>query len=264
MDSYIVFDPLTRTTIHSCESLQDARDYQTKIWNSTLTKYNTMPTLFFWNYFRPTIKYEHEVVDDGHDLLIPQTSSLITIYPYGSRIYGTLHKNSDYDFIVIMNDPPISEWTYEIININYYSPTQFQEAIDNHEIWALECLSTEPILSPLPDYNWKFILDLKKLRMSISKKSDESFHKGKQKLIKPYDNVEGELMRGKKSLFHSFRILMFGIQLAKHNKIVNFSEANDIFHEIMNINSDTWADYEYLKPKYNQLASQFRLLAPKI
>lgn len=263
MDLYIIFDPLTNSTLSSFGTFDEAKAYQLVTWYSTLSKYKSMPVQSFWNYFRLVIKHNDNIVDDGKDLQVPESSPVIAIYKYGSRIYGTLHKDSDYDYNIVMDNPPIPDWVHNMININYYSPRQFQEAIENHEIWAIECISTGPILAPGPQYDWHLVLDLSKLRVSISKGSDNAFHKGKQKLVKPFDHQDGELMRGKKSLFHAFRILKYGIQIVRNNKVVDFGEANDIFNEIMKINSDKWSDYEYLKKRYNTLASEFRQLAPK-
>lgn len=29
-------------------------------------------------------------------------ANVVCVYPYGSRVYGNYHKNSDYDFIIIV------------------------------------------------------------------------------------------------------------------------------------------------------------------
>jgi hypothetical protein len=49
-----------------------------------------------------------------------------------------------------------------------------------------------------------------------------------------------DIDRGTKSIFHSLRILMFGIQIIEYNKIVDFSEANAYWKEISQIEEFKW------------------------
>lgn len=70
---------------------------------------------------------------------------------------------------------------------------------------------------------------------------------------------------GFKSLFHSLRIINFGIQLCKNNEI-DFESQKELWNEIYE-EYIYKKDWEYLKnkykPIYNSLMSEFRLLAPK-
>ena len=82
-----------------------------------------------------------------------------------------------------------------------------------------------------------------------------------KKLTVPKDY---DLNIGKKSLFHAFRIISFGIQIAEEERIFNYSECNDLFNEIMSAYNNWDSLFEIYKPRYNELCSNFRLLAPKI
>jgi hypothetical protein len=64
---------------------------------------------------------------------------------------------------------------------------------------------------------------------------------------------QGDYYIGVKSLFHSLRIPMFGIQIAKTGKIYDFSEANFIYDKIF---SKEWT--------WEELDSEFRILRNKI
>ena len=55
--------------------------------------------------------------------------------------------------------------------------------------------------------------------------------------------------RGKKSLFHAIRIVMFGIQISKYGKIVDYSAANHIWEEINNNESTNWLEDYHSKYK---------------
>ena len=192
---------------------------------------------------------------------------LVAVYPYGSRVYGTARKNSDYDFIVVTPKKTNEQYSDKLININFYTPLEHQHRLNEHEISALECyfLPQESVLfdsshplNRIGDY-FTFKLDVSKLRHSLAAKSSNSWVKAKKKLTveKDYD-----LDLGRKSLFHSMRIIDYGIQIATYNTIVDYGSCNDLFHEIMNCY--TWTDmFDQYKERYNQMCSEFRVVAPK-
>lgn len=187
------------------------------------------------------------------------------LYPYGSRVYGTNHPGSDWDYVGVKLSVGFSEIEQGVINVKLMDPEHFQELLDQHNVSALECyfLPREFVLK-IPDDAWNFKLSLSQLRNSFSEKASKSFVKAKKKFVSPYDWAKDERDRGKKSLFHSLRILNFGIQIAEQGKIVDYGAANEIFEEIVSNPSSDWEDYQKRwKPVFNQMATQFRALAPK-
>ena len=185
---------------------------------------------------------------------------VLNVYQYGSRVYGTNRSNSDWDFIIVLNNKIRDQFSDNQINVTFYTPLEFNEKVVNHEISVLECIF-------LPDYMvWKeqmrfqFKLDLVKLRHSLSAKSSNSWVKAKKKLTIPADY---DLNIGKKSLFHSMRIIHFGIQIATAGSITKYNECNDLFNEIMNTYNDWDSLFDNYKERYNNLMSEFRKVAPK-
>ncbi len=193
-------------------------------------------------------------------------ANVVCIYPYGSRVYGNFHKNSDYDFIVIVKSKTSDQFSDNYININYYTVEEHQQRLDDHEISALECyflpqktLDNISYLFEKPYPKFRFVLDLSKLRHSLSAKSSNSWVKCKKKLTIP---VDFDLNIGRKSMFHSFRIIEFGIQIATHGKIVDYASCNDLYKEIMNYYE--WDElFNVFKLRYNALLTEFRKLAVK-
>jgi len=193
---------------------------------------------------------------------------LWAVYPYGSHVYGTSREDSDHDVVVVLREKiqshdsfdlkdPISGvvWSYKT-----HDRETFQEAIDRHEVYALECLSLpgdKIILAPIQP--WTFKLNFQRLRESFSSKISWDQVRAKKKFA-----VERDFHRGKKSLFHAIRILQFGIQIAASGgKVTNFQEANDYWMEIWTNPSQVWEDYDRVyRPIMNKLASDFKLLAP--
>lgn len=186
---------------------------------------------------------------------------LVAVYPYGSRVYGNFRKNSDFDFIIITRKKTTEQFSDRIININFYTPEEHQKRLDEHEISALECyfLPKHMVVLETQMSLFNFKLDLTKLRHALSAKSSNSWAKAHKKLTieKDYD-----LDLGRKSLFHSIRIIDYGIQIATHGKIVDYGSCNKLFEDIMNCY--TWADmFDEYKQYYNKICSEFRVVAPK-
>lgn len=180
-------------------------------------------------------------------------------FKYGSRVYGTEASNSDYDYLVVIPEGQGWQTGHEIrqndLNITLYTHRDWQEQLNLHKIHTLETYFSDEVCRN----NFRFKLDKVILRHELSEKSKHSFVKAKKKI-----EVEKDFFVGWKSLFHSLRILMFGIQIARDGKISNFGEANGLWTEIRDAQQYNWAYFkERYQPIHNQLASEFRLLAPK-
>lgn len=188
-----------------------------------------------------------------------QDSNILNAFMYGSRVYGTNHQDSDYDFICVLEhkeqDNPLAQFG----DVTNYSVDEFQELVNQHEISVLECLflPTEFVLKQ--NQTFSFSLNKSKLRESISAKSSNSWVKCKKKFLVEEDYNP---YVGKKSAWHSLRILDFGKQIADHQKIIDFSTSNHFLLDIMQMNSWEELNDKY-KPIYNGVASSFKQSAPK-
>lgn len=180
-------------------------------------------------------------------------------FKFGSRVYGTADDKSDVDYIAI--GATIDQETSATIlggkiDVHYLTNNTFQQMLDEHHIQALEIWFYSDNQKYLTNFNFK--LDLSKLRESISKTSSNSWVKCKKKL------KDGEFYIGQKSLFHSLRILMFGISIAKTGRIENYSCANMIYKDVVLGNKTNWTEIKTkYKPIYNNLKSEFKKWAPK-
>lgn len=189
---------------------------------------------------------------------------ILSIFPYGSRVYGTFSDKSDYDYIAVFRDGTVKdEFALEKgkFNIHTYNESSFVKLIEKHNIFALECISLPEELNICNRKKFNFKLNIQTLRSSISEKSSHSWVKAKKKFEVEADK---NIYIAKKSLFHSFRIIDFGKQIAKDGKITNYSSMNDLWFDILNNSSEDWKDYfELYKAKHNEMLSEFRELAPK-
>lgn len=178
---------------------------------------------------------------------------ILKVYQYGSIVYGCHTSKSDTDFIVVVDSDEDLYYSVREDESDYtvYSKSAFIEKIREHHISALECIFQTPD-DPFLKY---FKYDSEKLRRNISAISSNSFVKCKKKLR------DGEEYIGKKSVFHSLRILMFGIQIAINKKIVDYSEANELLPTIMAMKD--WEEIKFVcKPIFNELKTDFKIVAP--
>lgn len=167
------------------------------------------------------------------------------VYMYGSRVYGTCHEKSDYDFIVVASSlVESSESRIGDYNIHIHTPDKFRRDLFDFDMHNLECIYA-PDFARLQekvkydDANFKIkgtALEYKAMSQSFN-----SFHKAKIKMD------SGDTVIAKKSLFHSFRILDYAKQILEVGKIDNFSSVNHIWS---NIQTDTSSDWSYYKDKY--------------
>ena len=198
---------------------------------------------------------------------------------YGSTVYGTRTERSDIDIIAISESeedlytiyqskdyPELSDYSRDV-DLHIISTKTFQELLEKHDIMALE---TYYQMHEDDKELFEFTLDLDKLRRKVSAVVNNSWSKARKKLDIPEEDDYIAL----KSLFHSIRILSYGIDLARDGKI----DFKNILIDGDKIScSSFWKQlqYEYSQgfrwkefkaeytPLQNSNATIFRLLAPK-
>jgi predicted nucleotidyltransferase len=192
-------------------------------------------------------------------------NKVVGVYPYGSILYGTVGEKSDLDLVVIVdmikND--YLQYESEDLDIHFMSEKHYKNKLLEHDIMALECFYNP---SPYLEYPVQFKFDKPTLRKRISAICNNSWAKAGKKLNLP----EEDDYIGLKSLFHSFRILSYGIDIARENKIdftkVGNTSAVDFWNEIIGYYKQgfKWDDFKQMyKKEHNVMATEFRELAPK-
>lgn len=193
------------------------------------------------------------------------SNKIVGIYPYGSILYGTANEKSDLDLVVIvdMSEEDYLQYESQEYDIHYMSINHYKKKLEEHDIMALECFYNN---NPILKYSVDFELNKPQLRKKISAICNNSWAKAGKKL----ELVDEDDYIGLKSLFHSFRILSFGINLASKNEI-NYTKIGDIdaldfWNEILNYYAEgyRWEEFKLkYKQQHNNMATKFRELAPK-
>ena len=197
----------------------------------------------------------------------------------GSHLFETNDEQSDIDVGCIVDDNyDLSNCTHTTetgfenrlycesyekdgvgVDVQYVRESDFIDMIKEHRIFALEALFQEPCAG----YLKHFELDKWKLRQEFSGVSSNSWVKAKKKMT-----VEKDLdMRcGAKSLFHSIRIPMFAVQIAKHGKITQYNCGVMLHKEIMKDlkNGFGWEDFnKKYKPLWKEWHHAMVEVCPK-
>lgn len=199
----------------------------------------------------------HEIIDRTINLPAVDKSNIVAMYRYGSRVYGTNTPASDHDIIVVHKGKTDSE---EIrrgdLNVHIYEYWHWLSLLDDHKVFALECqfLPREFVL--IENEAFKFQLVKEKIRREFAAKASNSWVKCKKKL------ADGEILIGRKSLFHSLRIINFAIQIAELGKIEKYDAENDTFYEIMAMIPEWGVLKDRFQPVYNSQSSRLRALIP--
>jgi len=180
------------------------------------------------------------------------------IYVFGSQVYGTTTHNSDWDFIMVANTPNTNQ---EIrsgdFNIHVMTEDQFLKNLKDHHSSSVEAFFTPKEFRLQEDVKFDWKPNIPSLRHSFSHISSNSWIKCKKKM------EQGDYYIGVKSLFHSLRIPIFGIQIAKTESIYDFSEANYIHDKIFS-KEWTWNELDLkFRPLRNSILTDFRNVTTK-
>lgn len=189
-------------------------------------------------------------------------NNILNIYLHGSQVYGTATEKSDYDYIVILEDntPEPNLITYfpnQKVELIFYSKSEWVRRAQENDCDFLECYFLPEDKKIKETFIPEFKLVKEKIRSNFSAKASNSWVKCKKKLTveKDYNPYIG-----KKSLWHSLRLIRFGIQILKYGKITDYSELNYLYKEIAFNESNDWEYYKSkYQPLYNSYKTEFRL-----
>jgi len=178
------------------------------------------------------------------------------VYIFGSHCYCVNSEKSDYDILIIAKTPyPEKEIVVDNFNIHILSMDRMLEGLKQHNIGRIECILSPFILKE--EVKIPLQIKIPGLRHAISHTCSNSWVKSKKKL------EQGDYYIGIKSLFHSLRIAMFGIQLIEHGKIVDWKCANYIWDKLQS-KQWTWEELnEEFRAERNKIMTDFRQITEK-
>ena len=196
--------------------------------------------------------------------------SSINIYEWGSRVYQTATEFYDWDYIaVVPDDFPKEPDQYEFGNHTYNieHESEWISKLQRNSVEALECLSLSPKFIVKKTKSYPFTFNPDGAHAAISERASIAWVKGKKKLTIEKDF---DWRGGKKSIWHSLRLYLFGCQLAQGGIIWDYTIANKYYNDIViTKHGETGQEeWEYLKKTYhtlnNNLHSQMKAEFEKV
>ena len=154
----------------------------------------------------------------------------------------------------------------DLLGKHVFTVSQFQSLLDNMDIQMLECYFLSDNFKLKEKHKFTLSINKFKLRTSISTITSNSWVKGKKKLIVMEDY---DLRLALKSIFHSFRILDYGIQIASEGEIIQYDSMNYVLNDLWKLSKDyNYSElWQKINTKYNplfkQMSSRFKELCPK-
>lgn len=187
-------------------------------------------------------------------------TNLVKLRPFGSWVYGSNSEDSDRDYIAVVENYPEygSKYVSKHLDIDFFTVSEWEMMINNYDVRAMEVCFAEN--NPIE------ITDRALFRKSFSTIFNGSWVKGKKKLTtsdyEPYLAI--------KSVFHSLRILDFGLQILRDREIGDFSSMNYVLDDLKKMakqyhRAELW---EKIEDKYLKVFKDKKLLynelAPKV
>ena len=170
-----------------------------------------------------------------------QDSDVLNVYLVGSHMWGTCHKNSDWDLVIILRHlataKPVN--THKA-NIEAFilSEEQFMQLLKEQSMQVLivlwlpqECVLVEKLNSKA-----SFDFDREALARSLDHSRERDLRIAEKHFRK------GDTSRAKKVLLHCVRYLELGAQLRENGMITDYATASSHQAVVLGNCAETWAD----------------------
>ena len=180
---------------------------------------------------------------------------------FGSQIYGTKTPNSDWDiYCVVEQDSHNSSVLFDIhdtelkIDLTIRSIDLFLKDIKSGQPLSIEVLLTpekyqliqcDQISQIGNTINFNNPEMKKQIRHGFSEKASWSEVRARKKL------KDGEVLCALKSLYHSHRILCFGIQIGTYGTIIDWEQGKEYLKELLSLDPNNLDD-QYMRQSYKK------------
>src|SRR5436853_1935326 len=149
-------------------------------------------------------------------------NDILNVYIAGSRLYGNITNQSDYDYVVIVNNYTYpNNYNHNIrhgdVDLTVISVEDMNKSLKEHNLQRLINIFTPPEYILYHNMILRFQLDLSRLRSAVSEISNKCLHHAKVSW------KTGDYYKAKKHFIHSIRYVEFGIQIVKFNTICDLT-----------------------------------------
>lgn len=168
-----------------------------------------------------------------------QDSDVLNVYLVGSHMWGTCHKNSDWDLVIILRNLTTSKpVNTHKANIEAFilSKEQFMQLLREHSMQVLVALWLPQECVLAEKFSPSFHFDREALARSLDHSRERDLRIAEKHFRK------GDAPRAKKVLLHCVRYLELGAQLRENGKITDYTTASSHQAVILGNCAETWDD----------------------
>ena len=169
-------------------------------------------------------------------LLRAPAPEVSAVFRVGSRVYGTASPASDEDFVAVLSRAGARQDLLfaEGINVIVHDRSSFQRALERQSVLVLECFFApreHRLHETGPVFCWSY--DAEKLAAAALTTSDKDFHKAER-------IFDDEPDAARKKLFHSLRVLLFALEIARTRRLADFTMAAPLWRAIAAHPASDW------------------------
>ena len=167
-------------------------------------------------------------------------SDILNVYVVGSHMWGTVHKDSDWDLVVVVKiwaGKP-ADMHSGLLDTHILSKEQFIEGLAVHNFRLIACVNA-PLNCKLREtinFDKLFKLDKTKLRDSLFQENERDMRIAEKHASK------GRVDAATKICVHTLRLLMIGEQICVEGRIVDFQRGREELDEVKYSYCSTWGD----------------------
>ena len=167
-----------------------------------------------------------------------QDSDVLNAYLVGSHMWGTCHKNSDWDLVIILRTlttaKPVNSHKANI-EAFILSEEQFMQLLREQSMQVLIVLWLPQECVLVEKFSPSFNFDREALARSLDHSRERDLRIAEKHFRK------GDATRAKKVLLHCVRYLELGAQLRENSKITDYAAASSHQAVILSNCAETWA-----------------------
>ncbi|KAI6657496.1 hypothetical protein LOD99_242 [Oopsacas minuta] len=175
-------------------------------------------------------------------------SDILNVYVVGSHLWGTVHKDSDWDLVIV-----VKVWSVKpadmhsgLLDAHILSKEQFVETLALHNFRLIACIYA-PVHCKLKEtikFEKMFKLDKIKLRDSFFQENERD-----NRIAEKHAN-KGRVDAAKTICVHTLRLLMFGEQICLEGGIVDYQRGRDELDELKYTYFTSWDELSsFVLPK---------------
>lgn len=161
------------------------------------------------------------------------------VYIYGSRLYGTFGKDSDYDVIIVADTPiTFEKITKNKYQIQIYSVKKYLNDLANNEFPAVEFKFYPEWARLKEELKVNYPINIAKIKSSAKGEVERQLN-----LIKQVFDSSANTYMIKKMMFHTFRKVLYAIEIIKTGYLRDLQIAQNYYNFVFSKQFNSYEEF---------------------